>query len=70
MELIKCEICWKVIENRSWARKVCSKCRKIKDKQLRKINDEKKKLLRLKNKQNEVSSNETNKESAVQDHVC
>jgi hypothetical protein len=49
---------------------VCSKCRKIKDKQLRKINDEKKKLLRLKNIKNEVSSNETNKESAVQDNVC
>lgn len=65
METIKCENCWIDMENKSWRRKYCSKCRKIMDKKLRKINDEKKKLLRLKNKQNEVSSNEINQKSTV-----
>lgn len=65
MEKVKCQNCWIEIVNVSWRRKYCSKCRKIMDKELRKINDEKKKLLRLKNKQNEVSSNEINQKSAV-----
>lgn len=65
MRITNCEMCWVEIANNNGSRKVCSKCRRIRDKELRKINDEKKKLLRLKNKKNEVSSNENHQKSAV-----
>lgn len=50
MRIIICWICGKEIPNKNWNKKFCSKCRIIRDQQLRRIRDEEKKLLRLKNK--------------------